>query len=176
MARLVSSVRAHGRTRSRAVLANGPSRRLVTARCASQRETVLLEPQQGVVAEKAADDTSYDPFHASKQGGHVVAPVADRADGCMPPLVAMPITQPPDPVPHELANGAPASIVVNRHDCVGRHRCLSSRSPRVAIVGWCIAPQVSHSAHEPSWPFGVDSRAENFGVPAKDPLISRDHA
>src|SRR5262245_2918213 len=107
MARLDSSVRTRDRTRSRAVLADGPSRRLVPARCASQRETMLLELQESVVAEEAADGTSHDPFHASKQGGHVVAPVADRADGCMPPLVAMPITQSPDPAPHELANGAP---------------------------------------------------------------------
>jgi hypothetical protein len=34
----------------------------------------------------------------------------------MPPLVAMPITQAPDPAPHELANHAPAKIVVNIHD------------------------------------------------------------
>jgi hypothetical protein len=58
---------------------------------------VLLEMQQRVVAEEAADGASHHPFHASKQGGHIVAPVADRADACMPPLVAMPITQAPNP-------------------------------------------------------------------------------
>src|SRR5215510_7535061 len=85
---------------------------------ASQRKTMLLEPQQRVMAEKAADGASHHPFHASKKGGHVVAPVADRADACMPPLVAMPITQTPDPAPHELANRAPVRSVVNIHDRV----------------------------------------------------------
>jgi len=37
---------------------------------------MLLEMQQRVVAEEAADGASHHPFHASKQGGHVVAPVA----------------------------------------------------------------------------------------------------
>ena len=97
-----------------------------------------------------------------------------RADACMPPLVAMPITQAPDPAPHELANRAPAWIVVNIHDHVRQHRSSSWGSPCIAIVCWCIAPQVSHSAHEASWPFGVDSRAKNFRVAAEDPLISRD--
>ena len=87
---------------------------------------MLLELQQRVVAEEGTDGASHHPFHAFKAGGHFVAPIADRADGCMPPLVAMPITQPPDPAPHELANGAPASIVANPHGCVRRHRSLSS--------------------------------------------------
>jgi hypothetical protein len=38
---------------------------------------MLLEMQQRVVAEEAADGASRHPFHASKQGGHVVAPVAE---------------------------------------------------------------------------------------------------
>jgi hypothetical protein len=112
--------------RARAILANRPSRRLVTARCASQRETMLLELQQRVMAKETADGASHHPFHVSNAGGHVVAPIADRADGCMPPLVAMPITQPPDPAPHELANGAPAWIVGNPHECVRRHSGSSS--------------------------------------------------
>jgi hypothetical protein len=58
---------------------------------------MLLELQQGVMAEEAAEGASHHPFHASKHGGHVVAPVADRADACVPPLVAMPITQAPNP-------------------------------------------------------------------------------
>jgi hypothetical protein len=87
---------------------------------------MLLEMQQRVVAEEAADGASHHPFHASKQGGHVVAPVADRADACMPPLVAMPITQAPNPAPHELANRAPAWIVINIHDRACRHGRLSS--------------------------------------------------
>jgi hypothetical protein len=98
----------------------------VTAGCASQRETVLLELQQRVVAEEAADGAPRHPFQTSKHGGHVVAPVADRADACMPPLVAMPITQAPDPAPHELANRAPAWIVLNIHDRVRHHRRSSS--------------------------------------------------
>src|SRR5215813_7653717 len=77
MARLESSVRTRGRTRSRAILANRPSLCLVTAGCTAQRETVLLEVQQRVVAEHAADGASHHPFHALKEGGHVVAPVAD---------------------------------------------------------------------------------------------------
>src|SRR5678816_720884 len=76
MARLDWSVRTRDRTCSRAILANGPSRRLVTTRCASQRETVLLELQQRLVAEDTADGASHHPFHPSKKGGHVVAPVA----------------------------------------------------------------------------------------------------
>src|SRR4029079_17170596 len=47
-------------------------------------------------------------------------------------------------------------------------------SPCIAIIRWGIAPQGSHSAHEPSGPFGVDSRAENFRMSAKHALISRD--
>ena len=90
----------------------------MTARCASKRETVLLELEQRVVAEEATDGAPHHPLHASEQGGHVVAPVADRADACMPPLVAMPITQTPDPAPHELANRAPVRSVVNIHDRV----------------------------------------------------------
>jgi hypothetical protein len=97
----------------------------MTTRCASKRETVLLELEQRVVAEQATDDPPHHPFHVSEQGGHVVAPVADRADACMPPLVAMPITQAPDPAPHELANRAPAWIVVNIHDRVRRNRSSS---------------------------------------------------
>src|SRR6476620_9744186 len=116
---------------------------------------MLLELQQHVVAEEAADGTSHHPFHASKAGGHVVAPVADRADACMPPLVAMPITQAPDPAPQELANHAPAQIVVKIHDHANRHGRSSARSPRFAIIAWCIPPQVSYAPHEPSWPFGV---------------------
>jgi len=69
----------------------------MTARCASKRETVLLELEQRVVAEEATDGAPHHPLHASEQGGHVVAPVADRADACMPPLVAMPIMQAPNP-------------------------------------------------------------------------------
>jgi hypothetical protein len=126
MARLDSSVRARGRRRLRAILANRPPRRLVTARCASQRKTVLFELQQRVMAEETANGASHYPFHASQKGGHVVAPVADRADACMPPLVAMPITQAPDPAPHELANRAPVLVVVNIHDRARRHRRLSS--------------------------------------------------
>jgi len=87
---------------------------------------VLFELQQRVMAEQAADGAPHDPFHASEQGGHVVAPVADRADACMPPLVAMSITQAPNPAPHELANGAPAWIVINIHDRVRRHSRSSS--------------------------------------------------
>jgi hypothetical protein len=73
MARLDSFVRTRGRTRSRAILANRPSRRLMPARCASQRETMLLELQESVVAEEAADGAAHDPLHASKQGGHLVS-------------------------------------------------------------------------------------------------------
>src|SRR5436190_12013820 len=102
--------------------------------------------------------------------------VADRADACMPPLVAMPITQAPDPAPHELANGAPGEIVINIHDHAHHHGPSSARSRRFAIMAWCIPPQMSHAPHEPSWPFGVDSRAENFRVPSKDALIPRDDA
>jgi hypothetical protein len=98
----------------------------VTARRASQRETVLLELQERVVAEEAADGASHHPFHALEKGGHSSLLSPYRADGCMPPLVAMPITQPPDPAPHEVANHLPGSIVVNIHDRVRRHRNLSS--------------------------------------------------
>jgi hypothetical protein len=77
---------------------------------------VLFELQQDIVAEDAADGASYHPFQVLPAGGHLVAPVADRADACMPPLVAMPITQSPDPAPHELANDRPRQIVVNAHD------------------------------------------------------------
>ena len=87
---------------------------------------MLLEVQQRVVAKEAANGASHHPFDASKQGGHVVAPVADRADACMPPLVAMPITQAPNPAPHELANCAPAWIVINIHDRVRHYRSSSS--------------------------------------------------
>ena len=86
---------------------------------------MLFELQQRVVAGEAADGASHDPFHASKPGGHVVAPVADRADACMPPLVAMPITQAPNPASHELANRAPGCFVVNIHDRVRHHRAWS---------------------------------------------------
>src|SRR4030095_17071228 len=114
-----------GRPRSRDVLANGPSRCPMTARCASKRETVLLELEQRVVAEEATDGAPHHPFHASEQGGHVVAPVAAGPTPACPPLVAMPITQAPDPAPHELANRAPAWIVVNIHDRVRHHRSSS---------------------------------------------------
>ena len=50
----------------------------------------------------------------------------NRADACMPPLVAMPIMQAPNPAPHELANRAPAWIVINIHDRACRHGRLSS--------------------------------------------------
>jgi len=137
---------------------------------------MLLELQQHVVAEQAADGSPQHPFQPSKAGRHLVAPVADRADACMPPLVAMPITQAPDPAPHELANRAPAEIVINIHDRANHDGRSSARSPRFAIIAWCIPPQMSHAPHEPSWPFGVDSRAENFGVAAKHTLIARDDA
>jgi len=50
----------------------------------------------------------------------------NRADACMPPLVAMPIMQAPNPAPHELANCAPAWIVINIHDRVRHYRSSSS--------------------------------------------------
>ena len=107
---LDSCARRRSRMRSRAILADGPSGGLIRARDTSQRKSVLY-------------------------GG---APVSDRADACIAPLVAMPITQSTDPAQRTLASHAPGIDRGNTHNRADRDRNSSGSSPRFGTVG-CVA-------------------------------------